>query len=109
MAKIKPSKNGSAARSPGPTIQIGIAAKDRAAVVAGLSKLLADTYTLYRDEGEDEGAERRLSRQQDGIAEQALRGLRSADELAAALGEELGRSEVLLRRLSAQEDSAWLN
>ncbi|MEO7151648.1 MAG: DNA starvation/stationary phase protection protein [Burkholderiaceae bacterium] len=31
----------------GPRINIGIAATDRAAIAAGLSKLLADTYTLY--------------------------------------------------------------
>ena len=30
-----------------PRINIGIDEKDRAAIVAGLSKLLADTYTLY--------------------------------------------------------------
>ena len=30
-----------------PTIDIGIGEKDRAAIAAGLSKLLADTYTLY--------------------------------------------------------------
>ncbi|MFP5397461.1 MAG: Dps family protein [Gammaproteobacteria bacterium] len=30
-----------------PRIDIGIADKDRAAIAAGLSKLLADTYTLY--------------------------------------------------------------
>ena len=30
-----------------PAINIGIGDKDRAAVAAGLSKLLADTYTLY--------------------------------------------------------------
>ena len=40
MAK---SKNISAA----PRINIGISDKDRAAIAAGLSKLLADTYTLY--------------------------------------------------------------
>ena len=40
MAK---SKNTSAA----PRINIGIGDKDRAAIAAGLSKLLADTYTLY--------------------------------------------------------------
>ena len=28
-------------------VNIGIDAKDRAAIVAGLSRLLADTYTLY--------------------------------------------------------------
>jgi starvation-inducible DNA-binding protein len=31
----------------GPTINIGISEKDRASIVGGLSKLLADTYTLY--------------------------------------------------------------
>ena len=31
----------------GPAINIGISEKDRAAIAAGLSKLLADTYTLY--------------------------------------------------------------
>jgi starvation-inducible DNA-binding protein len=30
-----------------PAINIGISEKDRATIVAGLSKLLADTYTLY--------------------------------------------------------------
>ena len=30
-----------------PAIDIGIGEKDRAAIAAGLSKLLADTYTLY--------------------------------------------------------------
>ena len=40
MAKTK---NTSAA----PRINIGISEKDRAAIAAGLSKLLADTYTLY--------------------------------------------------------------
>ncbi|MBV8035631.1 Dps family protein [Roseateles sp.] len=30
-----------------PAISIGISEKDRAAIVAGLSKLLAETYTLY--------------------------------------------------------------
>ncbi len=40
MAK---SKNTSGA----PRINIGIGDKDRAAIAAGLSKLLADTYTLY--------------------------------------------------------------
>ena len=30
-----------------PSIQIGIGDKDRAAIAAGLSRLLADTYTLY--------------------------------------------------------------
>jgi starvation-inducible DNA-binding protein len=30
-----------------PTIDIGMSNKDRAAIAAGLSKLLADTYTLY--------------------------------------------------------------
>ncbi len=39
MAKHKPAA--------GPAINIGIGDKDRAAIAAGLSKLLADTYTLY--------------------------------------------------------------
>ncbi len=33
--------------SAAPRINIGISEKDRAAIAAGLSKLLADTYTLY--------------------------------------------------------------
>ena len=36
-------KNGGA----GPAINIGISEKDRAAITGGLSRLLADTYTLY--------------------------------------------------------------
>jgi starvation-inducible DNA-binding protein len=37
----------SAAKSNPPAINIGINDKDRAAIANGLSKLLADTYTLY--------------------------------------------------------------
>lgn len=36
-----------AASGNGPAIDIGIKAADREAIAAGLSKLLADTYTLY--------------------------------------------------------------
>ncbi len=36
-----------ARKSNHPAIQIGIGEKDRAAIAAGLSRLLADTYTLY--------------------------------------------------------------
>jgi len=45
----KPASNGGAARSAAGAlrIDIGISDKDRAAVAGGLSKLLADTYTLY--------------------------------------------------------------
>jgi hypothetical protein len=50
-----------------------------------------------------------LSRQQGCVAEQALRGLRPGDALASALGEDLGRREVLLRRLPTQHDGAWLS
>ena len=39
MAKKNPSS--------APAINIGLSEKDRAAITAGLSKLLADTYTLY--------------------------------------------------------------
>ncbi len=39
MAKSKPAA--------GPGIHIGISEKDRAAIAGGLSRLLADTYTLY--------------------------------------------------------------
>ena len=35
------------ARNASPRIDIGIGTKDRAAIAAGLSRLLADTYTLY--------------------------------------------------------------
>ena len=41
------SKKSSKAAVAGPAINIGISEKDRAAIAAGLSKLLADTYTLY--------------------------------------------------------------
>jgi starvation-inducible DNA-binding protein len=44
MAK---SASKSPAKSKPPAINIGIADKDRAAIAKGLSKLLADTYTLY--------------------------------------------------------------
>ena len=42
MAKHKSTPGASA-----PSINIGISEKDRAAIAGGLSKLLADTYTLY--------------------------------------------------------------
>ena len=35
------------AKSTAPSINIGISEKDRAAIAGGLSRLLADTYTLY--------------------------------------------------------------
>jgi starvation-inducible DNA-binding protein len=40
-------KSKTPAKSSGPAINIGISEKDRAAIAGGLSKLLADTYTLY--------------------------------------------------------------
>jgi starvation-inducible DNA-binding protein len=40
-------KSKGAAKSSGPAINIGISEKDRAAIAGGLSRLLADTYTLY--------------------------------------------------------------
>ena len=36
-----------AAAAAGPAIQIGLSAADRGAIAGGLSRLLADTYTLY--------------------------------------------------------------
>ena len=45
MTKAKTDK--SAARTAVPSINIGISDKDRAAIAAGLARLLADTYTLY--------------------------------------------------------------
>ena len=36
-----------AALKPAPSINIGISEKDRASIAKGLSRLLADTYTLY--------------------------------------------------------------
>jgi starvation-inducible DNA-binding protein len=44
MAKKSKSKNAGAA---GPAINIGISADDRGAIAGALSRLLADTYTLY--------------------------------------------------------------
>ena len=46
MAKSKPDTKPAKAAGM-PAINIGIADKDRAAISQGLSKLLADTYTLY--------------------------------------------------------------
>jgi starvation-inducible DNA-binding protein len=44
----KSGKNGSAAKpASGPAIHIGISDQDRSAIAGGLSRLLADTYTLY--------------------------------------------------------------
>ena len=48
MAKSSPkSAPKTLPKSTSPRIDIGISEKDRAAIVAGLSQLLADTYTLY--------------------------------------------------------------
>src|SRR6476646_6665763 len=46
MAKKNP-KAATSVISATPAIDIGIATKDRAAIAGGLSKLLADTFTLY--------------------------------------------------------------
>lgn len=43
----KPSSKSASAKSAAPRINIGISDKDRAAIAQGLSRLLADTYTLY--------------------------------------------------------------
>ncbi|HEY4082410.1 MAG TPA: DNA starvation/stationary phase protection protein [Burkholderiaceae bacterium] len=43
----KQTKKSTAAAASAGAISIGISDKDRAAIAAGLSKLLADTYTLY--------------------------------------------------------------
>lgn len=47
MAKKDKSKASPAPATGGSAINIGISAQDRAAIAAGLSRLLADTYTLY--------------------------------------------------------------
>jgi starvation-inducible DNA-binding protein len=47
MAKNKKLAPNPAAATGGPRINIGISETDRAAIAGGLSKLLADTYTLY--------------------------------------------------------------
>ena len=46
MAKSS-SKSATTAKGGAPRINIGIGEKDRAAIAQGLSRLLADTYTLY--------------------------------------------------------------
>jgi starvation-inducible DNA-binding protein len=40
-------KKAAAAAAAGPAMQIGLSAADRGAIAGGLSRLLADTYTLY--------------------------------------------------------------
>ncbi|MBC7437062.1 MAG: DNA starvation/stationary phase protection protein [Bdellovibrionales bacterium] len=45
MAKSKAASGKSKVHSPG--VNIGISEKDRSAIAAGLSRVLADTYTLY--------------------------------------------------------------
>lgn len=47
MAKSAPKKTSPVSRTGAPPINIGISEKDRAAITQGLSRLLADTYTLY--------------------------------------------------------------
>ena len=47
MAKKDKAKAAAPAPASGAAINIGISDKDRAAIAAGLSRLLADTYTLY--------------------------------------------------------------
>jgi len=46
-SKTKAAKATTLAAAAGSAINIGIDAKDRSAITGGLSKLLADTYTLY--------------------------------------------------------------
>jgi starvation-inducible DNA-binding protein len=46
MAKSASKKSTSSSRTGAPPINIGISEKDRAAITQGLSRLLADTYTL---------------------------------------------------------------
>jgi len=46
MAKA-PGKAAASSKTSAPSINIGISDKDRAAIAQGLSRLLADTYTLY--------------------------------------------------------------
>ena len=47
MAKSASKKASPVSRTGAPPINIGISEKDRAAITQGLSRLLADTYTLY--------------------------------------------------------------
>jgi starvation-inducible DNA-binding protein len=47
MAKERSKKNGGKVANSGVAIDIGIGDKDREKIVAGLSKVLADTYSLY--------------------------------------------------------------
>jgi len=47
MSKSSPKKASPAGGTGAPPINIGIGEKDRAAIAQGLSRLLADTYTLY--------------------------------------------------------------
>ena len=54
----------------------------------------------------DDTTRPRIPRQQGRPAQQALRGLRPADDLAPPLGPHLGRGEVLLRRLPARQGCA---
>ena len=57
----------------------------------------------------DDAAQCRLSRQQGCVAQQALRRLWPAHELAPPLGQELGGRQVLLRRLPEKRGDAWLS
>jgi len=47
MAKERSKKNGGKVAESGVAIDIGIGGKDREKIAAGLSKVLADTYSLY--------------------------------------------------------------
>ncbi len=47
MTKKTVSSSSASTASSAPAINIGISEKDRAAIAQGLSRLLADTYTLY--------------------------------------------------------------
>ena len=56
-----------------------------------------------------EASQNPLSRQQGRPAEQALRGLRLAYELAPQLGQKLGRGQILLRGLPARQEPVCLS
>lgn len=68
-----------------------------------IDTLVPPSRSATTEHNRDDIPQTRVSRQQGRPAQQALRRLRTTDDLAPQLGKKLGRGQVLLRSLSARQ------